>query len=216
MKTDILIIGAGPSGTVAASMANRNGLKVTIVESMKFPRFVIGESLLPRCMNVFEEAGLMKVIEKQSYQKKYGAQFLRGKNTCDFNFSEQFTEGWSWTWQVPRDHFDKVLADEVEKQGVEILYETTVTDIKFNVQESVISVKDKNDNLLEITSKFIIDASGYGRVIPNMLDLTFCVMIICILPWIGWILTIICIGYGLIRSWLMMVSGRVIRNFRKI
>ncbi|OQX77665.1 MAG: pyridine nucleotide-disulfide oxidoreductase [Bacteroidetes bacterium 4484_249] len=168
---DILIIGAGPSGTIAASMVNRSGLKAVIVEKTKFPRFVIGESLLPRCMNVFEESGFLDAIEKQSYQKKYGAQFLRGDETCDFNFSEQFTDGWSWTWQVPRDHFDKVLADEVEKQGVEILYETAVTNIKFNGQQSLVTIKDKNGDLSEIVTNFVIDASGYGRVIANLLDL---------------------------------------------
>jgi len=66
-KTDILVIGAGPSGTIAASLVNKSGLKVRIVEKEKFPRFVIGESLLPRCMDHFEEAGFMDVIKKQGY-----------------------------------------------------------------------------------------------------------------------------------------------------
>lgn len=171
VKTDVLIIGAGPAGTIAASMINKSGLKATIVEKDKFPRYVIGESLLPRCMDVFEEAGLLDAIEKQSFQKKYGAQFFKGDKVCDFNFSEQFTDGWKWTWQVPRDHFDKILADEVEKQGVTILYETTVSDVKISDGKSLVTIKSKTGDVSEITAEFIIDASGYGRVIANLFDL---------------------------------------------
>ena len=171
MKTDVLIIGAGPAGTIAAAILNNAGFNPLIVEKEKFPRFVIGESLLPRCMDVFKEAGLLEAIEKQGYQKKYGAEFKRGNETCTFNFSEQFTKGWQWTWQVPRDDFDKVLADEVQSWGVDILYETTVTDIKFNGTQSTTTIIDKDGNSEEIEADFIIDASGYGRVIAKLQNL---------------------------------------------
>jgi len=116
MKTDILIIGAGPSGTMAASMIRQAGLNAIIIEKEQFPRYVIGESLLPRCMNLLDEGGFLKAVEKQNFQKKYGAVFIRNGNVCEFNFNEQYTQGcWTWTWQVPRDEFDKVLADEAEK-----------------------------------------------------------------------------------------------------
>jgi len=170
-KTDILVIGAGPSGTIAASLVNKSGLKVRIVEKEKFPRFVIGESLLPRCMDHFEEAGFMDVIKKQGYQEKQGAIFLKGKERCEFEFSEQFTKGWEWTYQIPRDHFDKVLADEVQRMGVPIDFETTVTDIKFNGSDSVTTVVDKDGKEKQIEARFIIDASGYGRVIPRLFNL---------------------------------------------
>lgn len=171
MKTDVLIIGAGPSGTVAASILKQANYDVTIVEKQKFPRFVIGESLLPRCMDVLDEAGYLEVLKEQNYQKKYGALFLRGENSFAFTFDEQFTDGWSWTWQVPRDHFDKVLADEAERKGIKILYETSVINIKFSKNLQEIEIEDKNGNTDKIEAKFVIDASGYGRVIPNLLDL---------------------------------------------
>lgn len=170
MKTDVLIIGAGPSGTASAAILRKEGFDVTIVEKTTFPRFVIGESLLPRCMDLLEEAGLLEAIEKQDYKEKHGAKFYRGNDTCEFNFSEQYTKAKTWTWQVPRADFDKVLADEVAKKGATILYNTTVENVEFE-SEKVITTVTSNDETKTIESKYIIDGSGYGRVLPNLLDL---------------------------------------------
>jgi len=170
-KVDVLVIGAGPSGTMAASMVNKNGLKVKIVEKTQFPRYVIGESLLTRCMDHFEEAGVLDALKEQNYQVKNGAIFLKGDERCEFEFSEQYTKGWEWTWQVPRDEFDKVIADKVESMGVEIEYQATVTDIQFDGSDSTTTVVDKDGNEKKIEARFIIDASGYGRVIPKLLNL---------------------------------------------
>ena len=101
-RTEILVIGAGPAGTIAASLLNKQGFKVKIVEKEKFPRFVIGESLLPRVMDHLEEAGLLEAVKKAGFQEKFGAKFVRGNEICDFNFTDQFSKGWTWTWQVPR------------------------------------------------------------------------------------------------------------------
>ena len=172
-KVDILVIGAGPSGTMAAAISNKSGLNVKIIEKTKFPRFVIGESLLTRCMDHFEEAGVLEELKKHNFQLKNGAIFLKGKQRCEFNFSEQFTKGKEWTWQVPRDKFDKVIADKVESMGVAIDYESEVIDIQFNGTDSTTIVKDKSGIERKIEAKFIIDSSGYGRVIPKLLDLNY-------------------------------------------
>jgi len=168
---DILIIGAGPSGSVAASIAHRSGLKVKIVEKNLFPRFVIGESLLPKCMADLKEAGFMDILEAQNYQKKFGARFIRNDQNCLFDFSEQYTDGWSWTWQVPRADFDQVLAKEVEKMGVSVSYESTLTDISFEGSTSVSTIQEKDGASYQIEAKFVIDSSGWGRVLPRLLDL---------------------------------------------
>ena len=171
-KVDVLVIGAGPSGTVAASIINKAGLKVKIVEKEKFPRFQIGESLLPRCMEPLEDAGFLPVLEAQGYQQKFGAKFVNiDKQVMDFNFSDQFTKGWSWTYQVPRAHFDNILAKEVERMGVEVEFETAVTTIQFDGKNSTTTVIDKNGNEKKIEARFIVDASGYGRVIPRLFNL---------------------------------------------
>ncbi len=74
-KVDVLVIGAGPAGTVAASIVNQAGYKVKIVEKQEFPRFVIGESLLPRCMEALEEAKFLDAVKARGYQQKNGAKF---------------------------------------------------------------------------------------------------------------------------------------------
>ena len=170
-KVDVLVIGAGPAGSIAASIVNKAGYKVQIVEKEKFPRFVIGESLLPRVMDHLEEAGLLEAVKKAGFQEKFGAKFVRGDEICDFNFKDQFSKGWNWTWQVPRAQFDKILAETTAANGVTLEQETAVKDIKFTGTDSVTTVVDKDGNERQIEAKFIIDASGYGRVIPRMFGL---------------------------------------------
>jgi len=170
-KVDVLVIGAGPAGTVAASIVNKAGYKVKIVEKMKFPRFVIGESLLPRCMEALTEAGFVDAVKAKGFQEKFGAKFVKNGKICDYFFADQFTPGWSWTWQVPRGEFDKTLADTVERMGVPVSYETTVTAIEFNGSDSVTTVEDIHGNKSQIEARFIIDGSGYGRVIPKLFNL---------------------------------------------
>ncbi|MDQ3049388.1 MAG: tryptophan 7-halogenase [Bacteroidota bacterium] len=170
-EVDVLVIGAGPAGTVAASIINQQGYKVKIVEKVKFPRFVIGESLLPRCMEALEAAGFLDAIKKKGFQEKFGAKFVKDGRVCDFNFSESFTEGWKWTWQVSRADFDQVLSDEVQKMGVPVEFETGVTGINFTDEGSITTVEDVNGNKKEIAAKFIVDGSGYGRVIPRLFNL---------------------------------------------
>jgi flavin-dependent dehydrogenase len=170
-KVDVLVIGAGPSGTVAASIINKAGFTVKIVEKVKFPRFVIGESLLPRCMEALTEAGFVEAVKERGFQEKFGAKFVKNGKVCDYFFADQFTSGWNWTWQVPRAEFDKILADTVEKMGVPVSYETTVTGIVFNGSNSVTTVEDIDGNKSQIEARFIVDGSGYGRVIPRLFNL---------------------------------------------
>ena len=170
-KVDVLVIGAGPSGTVAASIVKQAGFNVMIVEKQKFPRFVIGESLLPRCMEALDEAGFIPALEAKGFQQKFGAKFVKDEAICDFSFADQYTRGWSWTWQVPRADFDKTLADSCESMGIPVHYETTVTAIRFDGTDSVTTVEDINGNKYEIEARFIIDGSGYGRVIPKLFNM---------------------------------------------
>lgn len=171
LPTDVLIIGAGPSGTVAAAIVRKAGLSVRIVEKESFPRFVIGESLIPRVMDHFEEAGFLPVLHRCNWQKKFGARFKKGDVWCEFDFSQQFTDGWTWTWQVPRADFDMVLAQEVQKLGVQVDFRTEVVCISLGDPYSVITVRHADGREEHIRARFIIDASGYGRVIPRLFGL---------------------------------------------
>lgn len=159
-QTDVLIIGAGPSGSVAAGILQQKGINTIIVEREQFPRFVIGESLLPGCMQPLDDAGLIDDLKKMGFQEKTGALFLRGTETCDFSFEDQFSDGWNWTWQVPRADFDKCMTDNLQRRGVDIRFRHSVTDIKFDGTDSVTTVEDAEGNKTTIQAKFIIDASG--------------------------------------------------------
>ncbi len=170
-NVDVLVIGAGPSGCVAASYLHNNGVNVKVVERSLFPRFVIGESLIPRVMDHFDEAGLLDALMKMDFEKKFGARFIRGEEICLFDFSEKFGEGWDWTWQVPRADFDNTLAQEVVRKGIDLEFETEVLDVKFHGSDSVTTVRNKAGEEREIHAKFIIDSSGYGRVLPRILKL---------------------------------------------
>lgn len=171
-SVDVLVIGAGPSGCVASSFLSRNGLNVRVVEKTQFPRFVIGESLIPRVMNHFDEAGLLPYLLDKNFEKKLGARFIRGQEICLFDFKEKFGEGWDWTWQVPRADFDFELAKGAEKNGVKIDFQSQVTGVEFlQGGESITHILAPNQEEKKIRAKFIIDSSGYGRVLPRLLNL---------------------------------------------
>jgi flavin-dependent dehydrogenase len=169
---DVVVIGAGPAGTVAASYLKKQGYDVTILEKEKFPRFQIGESLLPCCMMHLEESGLLEAVEARNFQKKTGAAFMRGEKRCEFFFSEQFTQGWTWTWQVKRADFDLTLAEATRAKGVDVHFECEVLDVKCGPDRQHIIYKDSAGDQHEIQCKFIIDSSGYGRVLPRLFDLS--------------------------------------------
>lgn len=171
-KIDVLVIGAGPAGSIAAAMIHKNGFSVRVVEREKFPRFVIGESLLPRCMEVLDDTDMIEVIKAKKFQEKFGAKFMKEEKVADFNFAEQFSNGWTWTWQVQRADFDLALITEVQRRGVKVDFESTVTAIEFFPDESSSTTVQHKDNTIEkIDARFIIDASGYGRVIPRLFNL---------------------------------------------
>ena len=168
---DVLVIGAGPSGCVSSAYLKKNNINVKVVEKTKFPRLVVGESLIPRVMDHFDEAGLFPALDKMGFEKKLGARFMRGNEVCIFDFSNKFGEGWDWTWQVPRADFDNTLAQEVINKGIDLEFETEVIGIEFNATDSITTVKTKDGKTKEIHAKFVIDSSGYGRVLPRLLDL---------------------------------------------
>ncbi|PIE49940.1 MAG: pyridine nucleotide-disulfide oxidoreductase [Flavobacteriales bacterium] len=170
-KTKVLIIGAGPAGCVSAAYLHQKGNDVIVIEKSKFPRFVIGESLLPISMEHFTEVGLFDCLDKQGFEKKHGARFMRDGVVSLFDFSKKFTPGWDWTWQVPRADFDQTLTEELINKGIDVRFEQEVTDISFNGTHSVTSIRTKTGENYTIDAEFVIDSSGYGRVLPRLLNL---------------------------------------------
>jgi len=173
--SDIIIIGAGPAGCVAAALLKKKGHSVIIIERQRFPRFSIGESLLPQCMEFLEEAGLLSAVqacaEEMNFQYKNGAAFFRNGEYSDFDFREKFSEGWGTTYQVQRANFDHQLALAVEAQGVPILWEHEVTHFDNKQSELSLTVLDTDRNSVVFNPLFVLDASGFGRVLPRLLEL---------------------------------------------
>lgn len=170
-QVDVVVIGAGPAGSVSASKLIKEGFSVLVLEKMLFPRFVIGESLLPHCMDFLEELNLLQVVEAEKFQVKTGACFYHHQERCDFLFENQYSEGWSYTYQVKRANFDLALIREVERQGAEVVFEATVTDVKTSVNEQYVTYTDAKGEVHHVACRFVMDASGYGRVLPRMFDL---------------------------------------------
>jgi len=170
-EVDILIIGAGPSGAVAAGYLQKQGAKIKVVEKSRFPRIVVGESLIPRVMDHFDEAGLFEALDAKGFEKKFGARFIRGEEICIFDFSDKFSPGWDWTWQIPRADFDLEMANELIRKGVDLQFETEVIDVQFMDEMSMTTVRNNEGVETTIKANFLIDCSGYGRVLPRMLNL---------------------------------------------
>ena len=174
---DVVIIGAGPSGAVAASLLVNKGWKVLVLEQQCFPRFSIGESLLPQCMSYLEEAQLLDVVldnaEQLGFQFKDGAAFQRAGKHTTINFTEKFSEGPSTTFQVKRADFDKCLADGAEQNGAEIHYQHSVVNYHDDESGAILTVQDKHQQTYKVMGKFVLDASGFGRVLPRLLDLEY-------------------------------------------
>jgi flavin-dependent dehydrogenase len=172
LNVDVVIYGAGPSGVVSALKLVKEGKKVAIIEKQTFPRFVIGESLLPYCMEFFEKLNLIDDIDSVGFQKKYGAIFHNEqKEECRFNFSEQYTNGFSWTWQVKRADFDLKLSQIAQDRGVNILFDHAVVEVDITKRKQKTIIVNSKGEAKEVHSKFVIDGSGYGRVLPRLLNM---------------------------------------------
>lgn len=173
---DVIIIGAGPAGACAGALLSRAGKTVLCVEKSHFPRFSIGESLLPHCMEFLAEAGLLEGLEQQAqslgFQFKNGAAFLKNGMRTEFDFTRKFSQGPGTTYQVKRAPFDALLADGAAAQGVDIRYGLEVTDFVYPDADLVqLTVLDEQGEQHQLSCKFVLDASGFGRVLPRLLDL---------------------------------------------
>ena len=167
----VIIIGAGPSGSIAGALLHNSGHQVTILERQHFPRFSIGESLLPQCMEFIQQAGMMDAVVKAGFQFKNGASFVYRDQHTVFDFEDKFTDGMGTTFQVQRGRFDKILADEAARMGVDIRWQMEVTAVDFSGDKPKLDVRDPSGKVVTHEADFILDASGFGRILPRLLDL---------------------------------------------
>ena len=173
ITVDVAIIGAGPAGAVAAALLRRAGRSVLVLERQHFPRFSIGESLLPQSMAYLEEAAMLQAVVEAGFQYKNGAHFTYRGQSSAFDFRDKHSPGWGTTYQVERAVFDDILIRCAAEQGADVRFGHTVRAMQTgeNGNKPVLDVIDEAGNAYEVEAHFVFDASGFGRVLPRLLNL---------------------------------------------
>ncbi len=160
---DVAIIGGGPAGSTAAALLAMAGRQVTLVEREAHPRFHIGESLLPRNLDIFERLGVLEEVRGIGVHKP-GAEFVsdRTGRSCAFPFAEALNRTRTHAWQVKRADFDALLFANARRRGATMLENTRATDIRFAApgERLTVTARDAAGTELEIRPRYLIDASG--------------------------------------------------------
>jgi flavin-dependent dehydrogenase len=165
-STQILVIGGGPAGSTTAGLLAHAGFQVTLLERDLFPRYHIGESILPSCRPIFELLGVWKKVEEYGFQPKGGAYFHWGAEEWEVLFSDQRADNTN-AWQVVRSEFDQLLLDHARELGVEVIEGVSVREIEFDGDRAVaarwVASKNPGENG-RIEFGHVIDASGRGGI----------------------------------------------------
>jgi flavin-dependent dehydrogenase len=160
---DAIIIGGGPAGASTGALLAEKGRDVLIVEKEKFPRYHVGESLMPFCYFPLERLGLVDTLMESANPRKYCVQFVRqdGFLSQPFYFFQHFDHPSSTTWQVWRSEFDKMILDKARDNGASIMEETKAKNlIKSGDRVVGVKVESKDMGTLEMRAQIVIDASG--------------------------------------------------------
>lgn len=171
---DVIIIGAGPAGSTVGALLAEQGRKTLIVDRAQFPRFHVGESLIPETYWSLKRLGLVDQLKQTAFPKKFSVQFVtdEGVETMPFYFHEYKDHESSQTWQVLRAEFDQMLVDNARQQGASIHTATQVLDL-LTEGEQVTGVRIKQDSqeARDIKAKLVVDTSGQSSFIVNRLKL---------------------------------------------
>ena len=160
---DATVIGAGPAGSTTAALLAEKGHEVMVVEKEKFPRYHIGESLIPFCYFPLKRLGLVDKLRQSENPKKYSVQFVRqnGVVSQPFYFFQHMNHPSSTTWQVRRSEFDQLLLDKAREKGASVLEETKAQALLKDGDRVVgIRVISKKSGHIELRAPLVVDASG--------------------------------------------------------
>ena len=160
---DAIVVGAGPAGSTTAALLAEKGHDVLVVEKEKFPRYHVGESLMPFCYFSLERLGLVDTLMESANPRKYCVQFVRedGFLSQPFYFFQHFDHPSSTTWQVWRSDFDKMILDKAKANGASVMEETKAKNlIKSGDRVEGVEVESKEMGLIELKAPIVVDASG--------------------------------------------------------
>jgi flavin-dependent dehydrogenase len=171
---DVIVIGGGPGGSTASTLIAQSGRRVVLFEREQFPRFHIGESLIPQTYHVLKRLGMLEKLKGSHFVKKYSVQFVnqQGKLSEPFYFLDHRPHESSQTWQVYRQEFDQLLLDNARQHGVEVHEGARVLDVLFDGERAVgVRVVIGDGPPREVRAQVVVDASGQSSVIMSRLGL---------------------------------------------
>ena len=161
---DVIVIGGGPAGATTAAVLAQHGRRVLVLEKDHFPRYHVGESLMPYCWFVLNRIGVVETINKTSFPKKYSVQFATttGRVSQPFYFFEHWDHPAAVTWQVVRSDFDKILLDRAEELGAIVRFGAKAKEILRNEAGKVIGVRVETDTeqSYKVHAPITVDATG--------------------------------------------------------
>jgi flavin-dependent dehydrogenase len=172
--TDVVVIGGGPAGATASTIIAQHGHQVQLFERERFPRFHIGESLIPETYWVLKRLNMLDKMKGSHFVKKFSVQFVtdKGRLSEPFYFHDNKPHECSQTWQVLRSEFDLMMLRNAEEHGVQVHEGTRVLDVLFEGTRAVgVKVEDEQGNQREVRAKVVVDASGQSSLIIGKLGL---------------------------------------------
>ena len=169
---DVAIIGGGPAGSTAATLLAKAGRRVIVFEREKFPRFHVGESLLPFSMQTFDRLGVREKLDA-AFMPKYGGEIAAacGTKGVKFYFKDGFRSQRDRAYQVTRSDFDKVLLDHSRENGAEVHEETEVTKLNFDDDRVKIDIETPGGTKSTIEARYLLDCSGRQTMLGGLFDL---------------------------------------------
>jgi flavin-dependent dehydrogenase len=172
--SEVIVIGGGPAGATTATLVAQKGRRVTLFERERFPRFHVGESLIPETFWVLGRLGLLDAMRGSRFVEKHSVQFVNEKGILSepFYFADHKPEESSRTWQVVRSEFDEMMLRNAAEQGVDVHEGTRVLDVLFDgTRATGVRIADEHGVERTISADVIVDASGQSSMIMSRLGL---------------------------------------------